>query len=89
MERGVTSAGNRLNIPVDDEIELRRVSAADCDELYAAIDRNHAHLHRWLPWVTATFQQSDLIEFIRHREIDNAARVSLTTNIWMARSTVP
>jgi ribosomal-protein-serine acetyltransferase len=82
MERVVTSARDRLTIQVDNDIELRRVSMADCDQLYEAIDRNHSHLRRWLPWVTATFQQSDLIEFIRQREIDNAARVSLTTNIW-------
>ena len=82
MERVVTTARDRLTIQVDDEIELRRVSMADCAQLYAAIDRNHSHLRRWLPWVTATFQESDLAEFIRQREIDNAARVSLTTNIW-------
>jgi ribosomal-protein-serine acetyltransferase len=73
MERG---------IPVDDGIELRRNSIADCAELYAAIDRNRARLRTWLPWVGVTFGQSDLFEFIRQREIDNAARISLTTNIW-------
>lgn len=82
MERGITSAPDQLTIPVDDGIELRRVSMADCDALYAAIDRNHSRLRRWLPWVTAAFQPSDLAEFIRQREIDNAARVSLTTSIW-------
>jgi ribosomal-protein-serine acetyltransferase len=72
MERGIDGEG----------IELRPVSAADCAELYAAIDRNRAHLRTWLTWVSDAFQQSDLIEFVRQREIDNAARVSLTTNIW-------
>jgi ribosomal-protein-serine acetyltransferase len=75
MERG---------IPADNGIELRRVSAVDCDKLYAAIDRNRARLRTWLPWVSHTFQQSDLFEFIRQRELDNAARVSLTTTIWCA-----
>jgi ribosomal-protein-serine acetyltransferase len=72
MERG---------IPVDDGIELRRVSAADCDELYAAIDRNRARLRTWLPWVGLTFGQSDLFAFLQQKEIDEAARVSLTTHI--------
>jgi ribosomal-protein-serine acetyltransferase len=82
MERVVTNTANQLTIPVDDGIELRQVSIADCDALYAAIGRNHSRLRRWLPWVTAAFGKSDLVEFIRQREIDNAARISLTTNIW-------
>src|SRR5580700_10335571 len=73
MERG---------IPVDDGIELRRVSTADCPVLYAAIDRNRARLRAWLPWVGLGFDLEDLTEFIRQRELDNAARISLTTNIW-------
>jgi ribosomal-protein-serine acetyltransferase len=72
MERG---------IPVDDGIELRRVSAVDCDELYAAIDRNRARLRTWLPWVGLTYGQDDLFTFLQQKEIDNAARVSLTTHI--------
>jgi ribosomal-protein-serine acetyltransferase len=82
MEPGIAITRDHLNIPVADGIELRRVSSANCPELYAAIDRNRARLRTWLPWVTDTFQLSDLIEFVRQREIDNAARVSLTTNIW-------
>ncbi|MBZ5696889.1 MAG: GNAT family N-acetyltransferase [Acidobacteriia bacterium] len=77
----VAHTRDQLTIPVADGIELRRVSTADCDELYAAIDRNRACLRTWLPWVIDTFSLSDLTEFIRQREIDNADRVSLTTNI--------
>lgn len=73
---------DRLTIPVENGVELRRVSMADCAELYAAIDRNRARLRTWLPWLSDTFQQADLVEFIRQREIDNAAGISLTTNIW-------
>lgn len=82
MEPGVADTRDHLTIPVDDGIELRRVSTADCPELYAAIDRNRSRLRNWLPWVTDTFQQSDLLDFVRQREIDNAARLSLTMNIW-------
>jgi len=86
MEPGIAITRNHLTIPgvihVSDGIELRRVSAANCAELYAAIDRNRERLRTWLPWVTNTFQLSDLIEFVRQREIDNTERVSLTTNIW-------
>jgi ribosomal-protein-serine acetyltransferase len=81
MERSAAVTRDHLTIPVDDGIELRRVSSADCAELYAAIDRNRSRLRAWLPWVTDTFQLSDLVEFVRQRELDNAARLSLTTNI--------
>src|SRR5205823_1163761 len=79
VEPGVAGTRDHLTIRVDDEIELRRVTAADCSELYAAIDRNRSRLHTWLPWATDTFNQSDLLNFIQQREIDNDARVSLTT----------
>src|ERR1700689_3868834 len=77
----ITITRDHLIIPVDDGIELRRVSSADCAELHAAIDRNRARLRTWLPWVSDTFQLSDLIAFVRQRELDNAERISLTTNI--------
>jgi ribosomal-protein-serine acetyltransferase len=82
MERIVSGTRDLLTIQVDDAIELRRVSVADCGELYAAIDRNRSRLRTWLPWVTDTFQWNDLIEFIRQRQKDNAAGVSLTMNIF-------
>ena len=82
MEPSVAITRKHLTIPVADGIELRHVSRANCEEFFAAIERNRARLRNWLPWVTDTFQLSDLIEFVRQREIDNAARVSLTTNIW-------
>jgi ribosomal-protein-serine acetyltransferase len=82
VEHGITVAPTQLTIPVDDGIELRCASVAECDALYAAIDRNRTRLRTWLPWVGLTFGQNDLIEFVRLREIDNVARISLTTNIW-------
>jgi ribosomal-protein-serine acetyltransferase len=80
MERDVANPRD-LIIPVNDEIELRAVSAADCAELYAAIDRNRARLRMWLPWVGLTFGQNDLFSFLQQKEVDNATRVSLTTHI--------
>jgi len=81
MERGNSTTRHPLNIPVDDGIELRPVSTADCAELYAAIDRNRARLRTWLPWAGLTYGQNDLLAFLEQREIDNAARVSLTNHI--------
>jgi len=78
-------AGNRDRIVIDagDGIELRTVSLADAPVVYAAIDRNRAHLRRWLGWLHDGFDEKELTEFQRAREADNASRVSLTTNIWL------
>jgi len=52
--------------------------------LYSAIHRNRAHLRRWLAWLHDDFDEKKLTEFVRAREAENAARVSLTTNIWVS-----
>jgi ribosomal-protein-serine acetyltransferase len=83
MERVAACTRNCLTIPVGEGIELRGVSSTDCSELYAAIDRNRIRLRTWLPWASDTFSSDDLIEFVRQREIDNVAGISLTTNIWL------
>ena len=81
MERSAPGYRNRVTIPVDHEIELRSVSAADCEELYAAIDRNRARLRNWLPWIGLNYQKDDLFTFLEQKEIENANRASLTTHI--------
>ncbi len=83
MEPDLTGARDSLIIRVDDEIELRPAAAADCAKLSAAIDRNRARLRQWLPWVNDTFHAGDLRQFLQQKEIENAARASLTTNIWL------
>ena len=83
MEPGVGSQRDRIVIHAGDGIELRPVSAADTPMLYAAIDRNRAHLRRWLPWFRDGFDEKDLTEFVRAREADHAARASLATVIWL------
>ncbi len=81
MESAVAGERDRIVIQAGDGIELRGVSVADCAELYAAIDRNRAHLRKWLPWLHDGFDENELTEFVRQKEADNASRVSLTTNI--------
>ena len=60
---------------------MHTVTLSDASELYSAIDRNRAHLRTWLSWLHDGFDEKELTEFVRAREADNAARVSLTTNI--------
>jgi ribosomal-protein-serine acetyltransferase len=70
-----------MTIRVDDEIELRPVSIADSDELYAVIDRNRERLRQWLSWAGLNFQRADLLTFLEQRERDNDVRAGLTTHI--------
>jgi ribosomal-protein-serine acetyltransferase len=78
VESGTAGQRDRLVIDAGEGIELRGVTAADAAEMYAAIDRNRAHLRRWLGWLHDGFDEKELTEFQRPREADNAARVSLT-----------
>jgi ribosomal-protein-serine acetyltransferase len=57
------------------------MTLADVPALWAALARNRTHLRRWLGWFHNDFDENALTEFVRAREADNAARVSLTTLI--------
>lgn len=81
MEPVFIDTRDHLTILAGDGIELRRVSEDDCAELYAAIERNRERLRTWLPWLGLTYSREDLLGFLRQKERDNAARVSLTTHI--------
>ena len=50
---------------MDDDIELRILTAAHAPALFALTDRNREHLRRWLPWVDGTRSAKDTAKFIR------------------------
>src|SRR3989442_7448399 len=52
-------------IRVDDDVELRILTAAHAPALFALTDRNREHLRRWLPWVDGTRSAKDTAKFIR------------------------
>ena len=52
-------------IPIDDTLTLRVLLPPHAPELFALIDRNRAHLTRWLPWVELTREVADSEDFIR------------------------
>lgn len=81
MEPGGAGERDRVIIQAGAGIELRHVSMADCAELYAAIDGNRAYLRQWLLFLHDGFSEKDLVEFVRAKELENAAGVSLTTAI--------
>ena len=53
-----------MRIRVDGEIELRSVTRSDAEPLFARVDRQRAHLARWLPWVESTRSPDDTRQFI-------------------------
>jgi len=50
---------------VSPDTELRQLQLHDAPQLFALIDRNRAHLRRWLPWVDAIRGIEDEEAFVR------------------------
>jgi ribosomal-protein-serine acetyltransferase len=50
---------------VDARTRLRAPADADAAPLFAVIDRNRAHLRRWLPWVDGVIEPADTANFVR------------------------
>ncbi|MFW5968756.1 MAG: RimJ/RimL family protein N-acetyltransferase, partial [Persicimonas sp.] len=50
---------------IDDDLELRLHEEHHAEEMYALVDKNRAHIGRWLPFVDYTDAVSDTLEFIR------------------------
>jgi len=64
----------RFVVLVDADIELRLLTEADTRQLFTLVDRNRAHLRRWLPWVDYETTPEDSQRFIRRstqRYLDN------------------
>lgn len=86
MEHGIASTRKEIKpaaiaTRIDEDVELRPVLIDDCDELFSLIERNRARLREWLPWAGLTFNRDELLHFLAQKEIENAARTSLTTHI--------
>jgi ribosomal-protein-serine acetyltransferase len=46
------------------DLELRQFEIDDAEILFAEVERNRAHLRRWLPWVDATQSADDIRTFL-------------------------
>ena len=42
------------------DAELRLVEARHCEEIFAVVEKNRAHIRRWMPWVDATRSVEDV-----------------------------
>lgn len=70
-----------FEIPVDEDIMLRRVRLESAARIFGAIDRNRGHLGPWLPFVDATARVSDTENFIRSVIESNGPKKDLVYEI--------
>jgi ribosomal-protein-serine acetyltransferase len=59
-------------------LKLHPVSTDDAGELYAAIERNRAHLRQWLPWVSDSYAFHEALRFLEEKVRENHAGEALT-----------
>ncbi len=67
---------------VDDRTELRLLQQQHAPELFALVDRNRAHLRAWLPWVDATTEVQDSIDFIVMSIFTFAQQGPMVCGVW-------
>lgn len=63
-------------------VHLALLEERQASELFAAVDRERAHLQQWLPWVAATTQVDDTLNFIRTSLQQFANNEGLAAGIW-------
>lgn len=51
----------------DDQIVLRRPTAADAPAVGAMVRASHEHLAPWMPWATADYDETDAMMWIERR----------------------
>lgn len=61
----------------DERTVLRPFRAADAAALFALVDRNRAHLRRWLPWLDGVREVADIAAFLDGVQSRAAAGTSL------------
>ena len=66
-----------VRIVLDEEIILREMIESDGEALYEAIDRNRAHLTKWLAWVDSTTNVESSRKFIA----ETRERIRLRTGL--------
>jgi len=81
MERAAARPSTLIPIDAGDDVLLHPVSIADTAELYHLVDRNRAHLRKWLPWAGLTYSFGDMRRHLEERELENTARQALTLHI--------
>jgi len=55
----------RFSLPISEHYQLRLLTSADADELFALIAANRTYLQRWLSWLDTTQTVDDTRHFIQ------------------------
>jgi len=72
-----------LSHPLTAEAALALIELRHAPELTALVQRNHAHLYRWLSWVSEVYREKDARAFIRHGLRRFVTQNGLVTGIWV------
>jgi ribosomal-protein-serine acetyltransferase len=65
------------------DLELRQFEPDDAEILFAAVERNRAHLRRWLPWVDATQSAGDIRAFLTKAAAQFQEGLGPNFSIWL------
>lgn len=71
-----------FHIQINDELFIRMLSGRDAKDLFQLTDGSRNYLKQWLPWVDATKEENDSMEFIQHTLKGYEQRISLTAGIF-------
>ena len=71
-----------FSLRVDDDTELRLLTMADADALFALTEENRADLRAWLNWVDSNTRLEDTRAFINRALRDHQQGDGLHTGIW-------
>jgi len=75
-------------IPIDEDIELRLLTKAHANMLFALTARNRDYLRQWLPWVDGTQSPTDTMRFIDEGRDQLRRNDGFHAGIWYCRELV-
>lgn len=70
------------SIRVDDDVELRILRPEHAEEMFRLVDRDRAHLRRWLPWVDGTRSADHIRAFIERSGEQLQVNNGFQAGIW-------
>jgi ribosomal-protein-serine acetyltransferase len=77
-----------LDTPISPGVELRLLRTEHAAELFSVIERNRAHLRRWLPWLDSVKTVEDELNFLKRCEQQVADDVAFSCGIFRDGSIV-
>lgn len=72
-----------FSCPLRDGAEIRLLELRHAEELFAAVERNRAHIERWLEWPSRTTSVDDVKAFLQMALAQFAAGDGFQAGIWL------